>query len=313
MTASMRSTGSGSPMTPVEARKTSPGSQPSRSATARALASTASRPAMPVKALALPELTMIARGTASGRIARHQSTGAEAVFDRVKTPAMVVPGANSASQTSARLRDFIPAPTTLMRSPAISGSAGNDAGASGETLLVLIGARALLQLAVALLVFLAGAARARLVAAHLAALANEGLDRLGIAARLEPKPPFLGLGPGVAGLHRLLCGLGMLVFHLRRVRALALLHRLYLGLGAHLDAREDGGDVVAHPGQHLGEHLERLALVLLLGVLLRIAAQPDALSQVVHVSEMFLPLVVEHPQHDRLLEVAHDLGTDRLL
>src|SRR5690606_761180 len=146
MTASMRSTGSGSPMTPVEARKTSPGSQPSRSATARALASTASRPAMPVNALALPELTMIARGAAPGRMARHQSTGAEAVFERVNTPAMEVPGASSASQTSARLRDLMPAPTTLMRSPVISGSAGKDAGASGETLLVLIGARGLARM-----------------------------------------------------------------------------------------------------------------------------------------------------------------------
>ena len=57
----MQSTGSGSPITPVEARKTSRSAQPKRRAAAAAVRSTASTPAAPVKALALPELTTMAR------------------------------------------------------------------------------------------------------------------------------------------------------------------------------------------------------------------------------------------------------------
>jgi hypothetical protein len=68
---------------------------------------------------------------------------------------------------------------------------------------------------------------------------------------------------------------------------------------------------VLHAVQHVAEHLEGLALVLLLGVLLRVAAQVDALAQVVHRGEMLLPLHVELLQHDGLLEVPHDLRADR--
>src|SRR5205823_9950461 len=53
--------GGGSPMTPVEEMKTSFGSQRKSFAAAEAVASTASWPVRPVKTLALPELTTIAR------------------------------------------------------------------------------------------------------------------------------------------------------------------------------------------------------------------------------------------------------------
>ena len=97
-----RWSGRGSPITPVEARKTSLRRQPSSAVTASRERPTASAPRLPVKALALPALTSRARALPLRRAARHHSTGAEAVFERVRTPATVVPGTSSARQTSAR-------------------------------------------------------------------------------------------------------------------------------------------------------------------------------------------------------------------
>ena len=98
----MRSSGSGSPMTPVEATNTSVGLQPSRPAAAFTVRSTLAVPTLPVKALALPELTRMARALPPFRCLRQRSTGAEAVSERVNTPATVVPGSNASRQTSAR-------------------------------------------------------------------------------------------------------------------------------------------------------------------------------------------------------------------
>ena len=47
----------------------------------------AARPVLPVKALALPELTTSARALPALRLARHHSTGADGHFDLVNTPA----------------------------------------------------------------------------------------------------------------------------------------------------------------------------------------------------------------------------------
>src|SRR5580658_7002825 len=98
----MRFAGSGSPMTPVEARKTSPGLQPTMAAADSATWRAPSRPALPVKALALPLFTTRARADPLERLALHQSTGADAVLDLVNTPAAWVPGENTASSTSVR-------------------------------------------------------------------------------------------------------------------------------------------------------------------------------------------------------------------
>src|SRR5690606_2349250 len=59
------------------------------------------------------------------------------------------------------------------------------------------------------------------------------------------------------------------------------------------------------------EHLERLALVLLLGVPLRVAAQVDALPKVIERREVLLPLRIELAEHHALLELAHDGLADR--
>ncbi len=98
---------SGSPITPVEARKISFVLQPAALAARSAVSLVARRPLLPVKALALPELTTSARAKffedlPAFRCARHHSTGADGHLDVVNTPAAVVPSSNSASSTSVR-------------------------------------------------------------------------------------------------------------------------------------------------------------------------------------------------------------------
>src|SRR4029077_7932882 len=124
---------SGSPITPVEARNTSFGLQPMARAAGSAVSLQAARPVLPVKALALPELTTSARGLPVLRLSRHHSTGADGHFDLVNTPATVVPGSSTASSTSVRLAYLIPAAAVLSLTPAMAGMSGTNVGASGET------------------------------------------------------------------------------------------------------------------------------------------------------------------------------------
>src|SRR5262249_52892736 len=102
MTPSKAAASSGSPITPVEARNTSAGLQPTARAASRAGNRHAPRPSLPGKAVALPELTTSARAVPDLRFARHQSTGAEAHFERVRTPATAAGSSNSTSSTSVR-------------------------------------------------------------------------------------------------------------------------------------------------------------------------------------------------------------------
>ena len=92
-----------------------------------------------------------------------------------------------------------------------------------------------------------------------------------------------------------------------RVPAAPGLDRLHVLLGPHLHLRQQADHLGLDPAGQRLEHLERLALVLLLRVLLGIAPQPDALAQVVHRREVLLPALVEDLEHDRLLEVPHHL------
>src|SRR5271166_6637486 len=119
-------------MTPVEARKTSAARHPATSATSCAVILVDARPCLPVKALALPELTSSAAALPPLRCARHQSTGADGHLDRVNTPATVVPSLKRASRTSVRPAWRIPAATVANRTPSMGGMSGNFAGASGE-------------------------------------------------------------------------------------------------------------------------------------------------------------------------------------
>ncbi len=86
------------------------------------------------------------------------------------------------------------------------------------------------------------------------------------------------------------------------------LFALDLGLAAHLDLGHRGHSVELDAIQHRGEQFERLALVFLLRVLLRIAAQENALPHVIHRGKMFPPVLIQGPQHHFFFDVAHDLG-----
>ena len=102
----MRAAGSGSPMTPVELENTRFTGTPSAWATAPVTVSTAFCPCAPVKALALPEFTMIAApvllsGTPFS-LAWQSRIEAARVEDFVNAPAMAVPGARRTSITSVR-------------------------------------------------------------------------------------------------------------------------------------------------------------------------------------------------------------------
>src|SRR6185437_5949083 len=83
-------------------------------------------------------------------------------------------------------------------------------------------------------------------------------------------------------------------------------------LRAHLDRGQARDRVELHPIEHRREQLEGFALVLVAVILLRIAAQMDALAQVIHRRQMLAPMHVEHAQHDLALDVSHDRGSDAL-
>src|ERR1700732_4866581 len=102
MTPSKACAASGSPITPVEARNTSVILQPTVFAASLAVNAQASRPFLPVNALALPELTTSARARPPLIRARHHSTGAEGHFERVNTPATLAVASDNASITSVR-------------------------------------------------------------------------------------------------------------------------------------------------------------------------------------------------------------------
>src|SRR5579871_5189990 len=124
--------GRGSPMTPVEAMKTSWARQPTTPAADSATSRTASAPALPVKALALPLFTIRTRAVAPGSCLRHQSTGAEDVLDFVKTPATWLPGARTIMRTSVRSLYLMLAWPVARRTPASGGTGAINLGASGD-------------------------------------------------------------------------------------------------------------------------------------------------------------------------------------
>src|SRR6185312_16687361 len=123
---------SGSPMTPVEAWNTSPGVQPAASAAALAVRVVVSRPRLPVKALALPELTTRMRALPPARLSRQKSTGADGHFERVNTPATAVPSSNTIARRSVRFLYLMPASAVAMRTPSTDGILGYFLGARGE-------------------------------------------------------------------------------------------------------------------------------------------------------------------------------------
>ncbi len=70
------------------------------------------------------------------------------------------------------------------------------------------------------------------------------------------------------------------------------------------------GDLALDRVEHRAEELESLALVLLLRLLLRIAAQVDPLPQVIERGEVLSPMRVDRLQHHRALVVVQHFGLD---
>src|SRR4029077_8040469 len=76
-------------------------------------------------------------------------------------------------------------------------------------------------------------------------------------------------------------------------------------LEAQFDVAQDRGDLVAQMHQHALEQLERLALVFVERVALRVRAQIDPLPQVVEREQVVLPGLVEQLEQQALLDIAH--------
>src|SRR5512134_2029518 len=323
--ASMRSTGSGSRMTPVENGSTSSGRQPSARATASQVRSAARTPASPVPQFAFPALVTSARiGRPAARRRRQIWTGAAAKLFRVNTPATRVPGANRMSIRSRPPRLRMPAAAKPSSTPS---TAASFAGSGGFRLTAIpverraqppaavgvvttdprvpAAAARLGQAPVAMLELLARSARARIVAAHLAHLSDEGR---GLA---QGRDLTFGLGLRAGADERLLHR-RMLVLHVRRGMRLGLepldladlLRRLQIEVG------EDARRLQLDRLEHRAEQLERLALVLLLRILLRVPAQVDPLAQMIECGEVLAPVLVEDLEQDVALGVRDRLRRD---
>src|SRR5207302_3989661 len=109
-----------------------------------------------------------------------------------------------------------------------------------------------------------------------------------------------GSGSGSAGQH----GAG------RRV-LLLLDDRVLLNLDLEVEQQPDG--FFLDPVHHGAEHVVALALILDQRVALAVAAQADALAQVVHLVQVLAPLAVQDGQDHPPLDLAHDLRTELLL
>src|SRR5579871_5124598 len=302
--ASSRARGTGTPMRPVAHSSTASGGTPSSRAASAVDASTARSPAAPVQALALPAWISTAAARPARSRRRETVTGAATTRLPVNTPAATT-GRSAAMSATSGPRALSPARTPAKRKP------GTDTRCARRPSLIARGSRG----AVALLVLLAAAAGAGVVAAHLLPLAAHGLDlrrrllrRGGVreakARRLRPALAALEIGdrrrqPEVLGgcpVHR----------DPRRGARRRALH-------LHLHAQELLDDVGLHAPHHLLEDLEALLLVLLERVELAVAAQPDALLEVLHREQVLAPETVEGLEHDETLEVAHHRGPEEPL
>ena len=179
------------------------------------------------------------------------------------------------------------------------------------------------QGAVAVLVLLARAARTGLVAADLAiGRARTAPPRLGCAARpwtasrrmtaarpARPPPARISGSPAPSsGCASACCACSACISRSRRSassRSICSWVRISI-------LRQRRHRVELHAIEHRREQLEGLALELVAVVLLRVAAQVNALAQVVHRRQMLAPVLVERAQHHVALDVAHDLGADAL-
>src|SRR5438309_6164483 len=124
--------------------------------------------------------------------------------------------------------------------------------------------------AVAVFVFLAGSAWARVVATDFLASTHERRWRRDRNCRVPVAS---------AGNRQRLVVTGVLIFDIRDGRRF--LNDLDILLSADLNGEHDLDDVLLDAIEHVGKKFERFALVFLLGILLRIAAQMDTLTQMI--------------------------------
>ena len=132
----------------------------------------------------------------------------------------------------------------------------------------------------ALLIFLAAAAGAGVVAAHLFLLALLGLGAAAVA---------------VAEHHGLLGRPG--------------LRRRFM-VGFHLEVEQGAHRVRLNAVDQVHEHLIAFPLVFPQGVHLGVAPEPDAVPEVVHGQEVIFPVVVHDLEHDHLLQLLKEFGAD---
>ena len=155
---------------------------------------------------------------------------------------------------------------------------------------------------------------AGIVTPDLAAIALERLLALIVGAGhlLEREGERLGVC-FITGSGLRLGKVGMPVGHIDRFGRRQLLARLFGLLGGfHANRHEKAGDIVTNPVLHERKQFECLALIFLLGVLLRIPAQMDALTQVIQHGQMLAPVLIDYLQQHRALEARKGLSTHRV-
>src|SRR5258707_1311766 len=299
----MRSTGSGSMITPVENGSTWRRSQRASRAASSQLARALATPIFPVPALALPVLTSNARGgLPEARCSLATCTGAAQKRFRVNTPATRVPSASVMSSRSLRPALRIPASAT----PSLTPPTGSTSSGRGGIKLTAIFFRPFFeaarpprrpgssQFAVTVLVLFSRPARAGIVAADFPHLPDERC-RLRHRSSIGSRSGEGFLIPGV------------LVLHVLERRRLQLLHLLDLLAQLQLDRHQRARYFQFDRFHEVAEQLERFALVFLLRVFLRITAQVYALAQMVERGEVFEPVIVERREQYEPLELMYGL------
>ena len=100
--------------------------------------------------------------------------------------------------------------------------------------------------------------------------------------------------------HRRCTGVHGLHFYRRLLH-----HGIFVALNLHRSQQR--GDIVFDAAPQAFKHGKCFALVFLLGIFLCVAAQMDALTQIIHGRQMFAPVAVDHLQHHIALKAAHGL------
>src|SRR5947208_537715 len=295
-----RARGTWTPIRPVAHGRTAAGAPPRRRAPSAVDSAAVRGPSAPVQALAFPAWTRTAAARPAATRRRASCTGAAGARFVVNTPATLA-GSSAAISATSRPRCFSPARTPAKRNP------GTRTRCARRRSLI----RRASRLPVALLVLLAAAAGARVVAADLRPVAPDGLDLLWVV-RVTAVRQRHARRRALATLHRLdLRGQGRdVAFRVldRHPRA-----RACGGLGAELDAHQLLDDLDLETTHHRLEHVVAFLLVGLERLDLAVAAETDALLQVVHAEEVVLPEGVQRLEHDQLLEVARDRWRELLL